>query len=306
MLIILVGLLACARSKPDPDVINEPLEGITKFELSPEVVEAGGLVNLTWKATATILNDVPLVCDLIALSTEGELVTRVACEDSLSLRPISDTRYQLIATQGQRSWESELLAVTVTAPSQNVAPFVENDDYRLSRGSSLRVAASKGVLANDSDVNGDRLSVRLVDDVNSGTLQLSADGSFVYSHSGTGPNVDFFSYVAHDGQLDSSTATVVLNLFSPPSTQPDSYIGEAGETLMVSVENGVLANDGLSIDYVAQLSKPTQFGLLQLNPDGSFSYTPDELIVLRDSFSYIANNGEFSSLATTVSIDLNP
>ncbi len=305
--LVIVGLVllaACSKVKPDPETINEP-EGILAFELSPTTLEAGQELNLSWKASATSKTGQTLVCSLNAITAVEKTSTAYACEASLTLKPLTDTSYQLVAVQGERNWESKVLKVTVTSPSQNVAPFVNNDEYRLSRSSSLRVTALKGVLANDSDVNGDKLSVKLVEDVRSGTLELSPDGSFVYSNSGTGSSVDYFNYVATDGQLDSVTATVVLNLLEPPATQPDAYTGTAGETLVVSLKEGVLANDGLSVDYVAQLKVKPQFGSLQLNPDGSFSYTPDETIVSADSFSYIANNGEFSSLPTSVTISLN-
>ena len=63
----------------------------------------------------------------------------------------------------------------------NAPPVAQNDSYTIQEGKrSLRVPASAGVLANDSDPEGDALTVRLVRAPQVGTLKLRKDGSFVY------------------------------------------------------------------------------------------------------------------------------
>jgi len=46
-------------------------------------------------------------------------------------------------------------------------------------------------------------------------------------------------------------------------------------------------------------------GILNLNPDGSFEYTPNPNFFGTDSFSYIANDGEFDSNEATVELTIN-
>ena len=67
------------------------------------------------------------------------------------------------------------------------APVALADAYATAEDTQLVKAAAQGVLANDSDADGDVLSAELVADVSNGSLTLSADGSFTYM-----PGVNFF------------------------------------------------------------------------------------------------------------------
>lgn len=83
------------------------------------------------------------------------------------------------------------------------------------------------------------------------------------------------------------TAVTVFDLPNPPVAVPDSYRLNAGQTLIVSATEGVLANDydadGDSfaiVDATAPLN-----GEVQLNTDGSFIYNPRGFVGF-ESFSY--------------------
>ena len=65
-----------------------------------------------------------------------------------------------------------------------------------------------GVLANDTDVDGDALTAVLVSGPAHGSLTLNADGSFTYTPSANYNGPDSFTYKANDGQADSNVATV--------------------------------------------------------------------------------------------------
>jgi RHS repeat-associated protein len=67
----------------------------------------------------------------------------------------------------------------VRVSDTNRAPLASDDVYEARLGKPLTVAAS-GLLANDSDPDGDPLSARLLGDVGEGALTLNADGSFDY------------------------------------------------------------------------------------------------------------------------------
>ena len=64
--------------------------------------------------------------------------------------------------------------------AQNKPPVANNDSYSVNANTTLTVPAP-GVLANDTDQNGDPLTAVLVGNVSHGTLQLHADGSFTYT-----------------------------------------------------------------------------------------------------------------------------
>ena len=64
---------------------------------------------------------------------------------------------------------------------------------------ALTVAAASGVLANDSDPDGDTLSAVLVTGPAHGTLILNAAGSFTYTPAANFNGADTFTYKANDG-----------------------------------------------------------------------------------------------------------
>lgn len=91
----------------------------------------------------------------------------------------------------------------------NNPPQTEDDSYSVSRDGSLTVAAGSGVLANDTDPEGDSVSASLVSDVTHGTLTLNNDGSFQYDPDPGYVGADTFTYIASD-QNDSNVTTVTI------------------------------------------------------------------------------------------------
>ena len=90
-----------------------------------------------------------------------------------------------------------------------------------------------------------------------------------------------------------------------PLAVGDSYITDEDVPPSVSAP-GVLANDtdGDADPLTAHLVNDAAHGNLTLNPDGSFSYTPDPGYFGPDSFTYKANDGAADSNEATVSITI--
>ena len=82
-----------------------------------------------------------------------------------------------------------------------------------------------GVLANDTDADGDALTATLVADVEHGTLELAADGSFTYTPDPGFVGVDTFTYRASDGQATSNVAEVTISVLpnQAPIAQDDQF-----------------------------------------------------------------------------------
>ena len=162
-----------------------------------------------------------------------------------------------------------------------------------------------GVLANDTDVDGDPLTAVKVSDPAHGTLALAADGSFIYTPAADYSGADSFTYKANDGLADSNVATVSLTVTAvndAPVAVADSY-GTAEDTaLTVTALLGVLAND-TDVDgdplTAVKVSDPAH-GTLTLNSDGSFTYTPAADYSGADSFTYKASDGAADSNVATV------
>jgi hypothetical protein len=74
------------------------------------------------------------------------------------------------------------------------------------------IISAPGILENDSDPDGQKLSSILVSNPGNGTLTLNADGSFIYTPFDNFVGTDSFTYFANDGTTDSNTATVSITV----------------------------------------------------------------------------------------------
>lgn len=151
------------------------------------------------------------------------------------------------------------LLVKVTVNPVNDAPSGTDDAYSTDEDVALTVAA-EGVLANDSDADGDFLSVVLVDDVTNGTLALNADGSFSYQPYADFNGTDSFTYRANDGTVDGNLVTVNLTV-NPVNDAP---------TLSFASEVWDQSGSGQSAGGLA-LGQAAQGGNFTLNSGTSLS-----------------------------------
>jgi hypothetical protein len=91
----------------------------------------------------------------------------------------------------------------------NDAPSAGNDSYKTNVDIPLHINAP-GVLANDSEPDGDPLSAVLESDPSLGSLTLNPDGSFDYLPEKDFSGVVTFTYHANDGVLNSNPAKVTI------------------------------------------------------------------------------------------------
>ena len=115
------------------------------------------------------------------------------------------------------STATETASIRVTA--QPDAPVAGDDAYTVEQDIAL-VAGSPGVLANDSDVDGDPITAILGRGPTGGQVTLNADGSFSYTANPGFAGVDSFTYRASDGTLDSSEPTVSITVVALASCTP--------------------------------------------------------------------------------------
>jgi len=197
------------------------------------------------------------------------------------------------------------LSATVTISVTNTVPTANDDSYGVQPNAAINVVAA-GVLANDVSGDGDALTAVLASGPSHGTLTLNDDGSFAYTPNTGFTGSDSFTYKAADDVSQSSSATVTLNVHSSnqaPTANADSVTAIHDTPLTVD-PLGILANDtdpdGDPLTSVL-VSGPSH-GTLNLNANGSFTYTPNANYVGSDAFTYKANDGIANSGSATVSI----
>ncbi len=209
------------------------------------------------------------------------------------------------------SADSNVTTVDLRIRSVNDAPVGTNDNYSTNEDTPLTVAVAQGVLANDSDVDGDSLRARLVEGPAHGTVKLRSDGSFTYTPAADYNGADSFTYRARDGETHSNDTTVNITIAAvndAPVAANDSYTTNKDTALTVAIAQGVLANDSDvegSAMSAALVSGPAH-GTLTLNANGTFTYTPAANYTGGDSFTYRANDGTTNSGVTMVSLVVSP
>ena len=194
-------------------------------------------------------------------------------------------------------------------PPMNRPPSATNDTYQTRRDVPL-IEPAPGVLANDTDPDGDPLRAEVVSSPTHGTLTLNDNGGFAYTPSPGYAGQDAFVYRTSDGQAFSGPATVTVMVSavnSPPVAASDSYVVEPDTPRVVGPGEGVLANDSDADGDALQATLVTgpARGTLLLNPDGSFTYTPEPGFTGPDSFVYRAGDGVDVSADATVTLTVS-
>ena len=118
------------------------------------------------------------------------------------------------------------------------------------------VALTGNVLGNDSDIDGDTLTVDQmpVTGPSNGTLVLNANGSFVYTPDADFNGVDSFTYQINDGNGGTGTATVNITIApisdAPTGTDRTITIDEDSEYTITPADFGFSDVDGDSLNQV--------------------------------------------------------
>jgi VCBS repeat-containing protein len=107
------------------------------------------------------------------------------------------------------SLDSANRTVTITVTEVNDAPVANPDSYTL-QAASLTVPAATGVLANDTDADGDPRSVAGFTQPAHGTATVAGTGSFTYTPAVGFYGTDAFTYTVADGRGGSATGTVTV------------------------------------------------------------------------------------------------
>ena len=151
---------------------------------------------------------------LDSTTTHGNLV--LAANGGYTYTPVA--RY--VGTDVFRYHDSGILpsnSATVTITVTNAAPVASNDAYSMAMGTTLVVAAP-GVLANDSDADGDGLTASLVDGSGTGTVNVGSNGAITVKPGGSFTGVRTFTYRVSDGLAFSNVATVSVTVNGASST----------------------------------------------------------------------------------------
>ena len=198
--------------------------------------------------------------------------------------------------------------VSINVKLGQTPPIGVSDTYAIAENSTL---TGQNVLTNDIDISGNAMTAQLVNGpTNSSAFTFNNDGTFTYTPATNFVGVDSFSYRAYDPSgtfSEVTTVTILVNAVNQPTAAADdNYATFANQTLSVSAP-GVLVNDtdtNPNATLTAILASQPSHGVVTLNADGSFTYTPVANYTGPDSFTYVATDGVNTSASATVSINV--
>ncbi len=265
-------------------------------------------------ATGVLANDTdpnsdPLTAALVTNATSGTVT--LSANGSFTYTPNAgfNGTDSFTYRASDAAGPSGAATVTITITAVNDTPVATADAYTTNEDAPLSVPAP-GVLANDTDPDGNALTATLVGNATSGSVVLNANGSFTYTPNAGFNGADSFTYTASDAAGPSAAATVTITVTpgnDPPVATADAYTTNEDTPLAVPAR-GVLANDtdpdGDTL--TAALVGNATSGSVTLNADGSFSYTPALNFNGTATFTYQARDGAESSATTTVTITVTP
>lgn len=190
---------------------------------------------------------------------------------------------------------------TVTVTVANNPPVATADTY----GTAVDTAVAVAVLGNDSDLDGDAMTVALDSGPSHGSVLLAADGTGTYTPAAGYVGTDSFTYTVSDGHggSDTATVTVTVTVLNAPPVAADDH---ATTPYRTAVEIPLLANDtdvnGDPLSVVAgSVSAPVDThgaprGTVTV-VGGTATYAPPSGFSGTVTFSYRATDGLATSTA---------
>jgi uncharacterized repeat protein (TIGR01451 family) len=252
----------------------------------------------------------------------ASLVSTVGTHGTLTLHPTGafdyapDLDWNGVATFTYRAFDglaySDATTVSINVNPVNDAPVANEDTGTCAEDS---VGATVFVLANDTDVDHDMLSVGgtvtadRYTELSTGTVtSFSSTGRLVWKPPANFNGTATLRYRCYDGQLYSDYTTVTITVTpvnDAPVARDDTAAVTAGGTLSGP---SVLAND-YDIDSptltVSVVSPPSHASTFSIDPaTGTYHYEPDPSFVGTDTFTYKAYDGFLYSNAATVRISV--
>jgi hypothetical protein len=159
-------------------------------------------------------------------------------------------------------------------------PITTIDTYSLDQGTTLTINdLAFGVLANDSDADGNTLTATVKWTTANGALNFNTDGTFTYTPYNGFTGTDHFYYEADDGTGNPVLTKVAITV--NPSTGgstgsapvADTY-DVTGSTLTVDAAKGVRANDGAAAGSTVALDVMYSLSACSERADGGRHRSP--------------------------------
>jgi VCBS repeat-containing protein len=191
--------------------------------------------------------------------------------------------------------------VTITVACANDAPVANTDTLTVLEDAA---ATTVNVRANDTDPEGNTLTVTSVTQGSKGVVTLNA-GVVSYKPNANANGSDSFTYTISDGNGGTATGTVNVTI-TPVNDNPSAVNDTATAKKNGSVVIAVLANDsdvdiGDTITLVS-VTQGTKGGTVTKNANGTVTFKPKNGFTGTDTFTYTISDGHGGTATATVTV----
>jgi gliding motility-associated-like protein len=213
--------------------------------------------------------------------------------------------------------------LTLTVTPVNDIPVAVNDINTVPEDGTLTVPATSGLLSNDSDIDGNPLTITgytiagitgtqtpgsSVIIPNVGTITINANGGYTFvpaaNYNGTVP---IMTYTVSDGNGGTTTATLTLTV--TPVNDPPVATAQPLTTPENTPKNGTVTAIDIDGDLLTftKATNPAN-GTVTVNPNGTYTYVPNPNFNGNDSFTVTVSdgNGGTNTVTVLVTVTANP
>jgi hypothetical protein len=294
-----------------------------EFDLTADIGTGTAIATVTGNATD---EDGILRIEFWLDGVKVHVIDYSATAELILLAQTTDVPTSLLSTSVEFSYDFELTAglhtIRVVAVDGlgnesydewevevNTAPTANDDSFETLEGTPLTITYAE-LLANDSDTDGDTLTIDSFTGTSLGDLVDNGNDSLTYTPNPDFSGLDSFTYTISDGRGGTASASVtidVINVNDPPVAVDDQYSIDEDAVLSVPAK-GLLDNDS-DIDgdiLSASLDTAPAHGMVMVSTDGSFTYTPNPDYNGPDSFVYRVSDGNGGSDTGSVAITVYP
>ena len=229
-----------------------------------------------------------------SVSTDGSSVTYTPAANYSSPATITFT-----ASDGTSSFSAFF---TISFNALNDAPVAVDDTETLTEDASL---TSIIVLNDDTDADGDSLTVSAISYSGTGTAAINSDNARIdYTPAANFNGTDTITYTVSDGTAtDTGTLTITVSAVNDlPVANGDTVTTKQDTSVLIAV----LANDTHADSSAMTITAVTSPANGTVTQNGSVvTYTPNSGFSGSDSFSYTLQDANSATATASVSVTVN-
>ncbi len=221
---VMVTVLAAPPVNHPPDAVND----VTTTQKN------------TPKNIAVLANDSdPDAGDVLSVTSAGPAgngTVAVNPNNTITYTPstgfVGNDSFSYTISDGQGGTDTATVSVTVsdTPPPPNRPPNAINDSASTQRDQAKTI----NVLANDTDPDGDALTITNVSDPPHGMAVAAGGGNVTYTPEAGFTGGDAFTYTIGDGRGGADNATVSITVTAAPNQPPSAVINSPGGDVTIA------------------------------------------------------------------------